>query len=71
MIKKLRKSQFYYSSAIKLPSAIGDWTQIKAEESDNDFFEVSEINHSNFDGISKLKLVKGQFIQNKQQERLF
>tara|TARA_B100000427_G_scaffold201161_1_gene167172 strand:+ start:2402 stop:4147 length:1746 start_codon:yes stop_codon:yes gene_type:complete len=47
------KSQFYYSSAIKLPSAIGDWTQIKAEEADNDFFEVSEINHSNFDGISK------------------
>ena len=47
------KSQFYYSSAIKLPSAIGDWTQIKADDSDNDFFEVSEINYSNFDGLSK------------------
>ena len=59
------KKKFYYSSAIKLPSAIGDWTQIKANDSDDEFFEVSEINYSNFDGISKEELKFVHFIHHK------
>ncbi len=59
------KNQFFYSSAIKLPSAIGDWTQIKADNDDDEFFEVSEINYSNFDGISKEDLKFVHFIHHR------
>ena len=59
------KSQFFYSSAIKLPSAIGDWTQIKGDDKDDEFFEVSEINYSNFDGISKEDLKFVHFIHHR------
>ena len=54
------KKKFFYSSTIKLPPAIGDWTEIKSFNSQNDFFEITDVNYSNFDGISKddLKFVQ-------------
>jgi flagellar motor switch protein FliM len=54
------KNKFFYSSTIKLPPAIGDWTEIKSFNSQNDFFEITDVNYSNFDSISKddLKFVQ-------------
>jgi flagellar motor switch protein FliM len=54
------KKKFFYSSTIKLPPAIGDWTEIKSFNSQNDFFEITDVNYSNFDGISKEDL---KFVQ--------
>jgi len=60
-----RKSKFLYSSSIKLGAALGDWTQLNSKDLDQEYFDVSSINSTNFDKLSRKELKKSHLIHHK------
>ena len=60
MSEKNARSQ--YLRTIKLGPALGDWTQISADFPDDTFSEISTINSTNFDKLSKTDLRKTHYL---------
>tara|TARA_A100001015_G_C15042734_1_gene740924 strand:- start:3729 stop:5390 length:1662 start_codon:yes stop_codon:yes gene_type:complete len=53
-----KKNRFLFSRAIKLGPALGDWTKLKLSDKDDESVEVSVVDSTNFDSLSKSDLKK-------------
>ena len=53
-----KKNKFYFSRSIKLGVALGDWTELKSPGGDEESLEVSGVDSTSFDSLSKEDLAQ-------------